>query len=211
MAHQHAGSVADEVLLHNIGEGCAECFALLFDRYCRRVIAVAYRILRDRPEAEDILQEVFLAIYLQSEKFDETRGSVKTWILQFAYFKSLLRRRYLRIRNFYTVEEYSEEQEFHRRPAAEVLGLSAAEWARFVARGIAELTPKQRQVIELVHFDGYTLQETSEIVRETFANTRNYYYRGLKALRTFLNVRSEIKRAAESIGLPANGALRFEP
>ena len=77
--------------------------------------------------------------------------------------------------------------------------------------GIAALGPKQRQVVELVHFEGYTLQETSEIVRETFANTRNYYYRGLKALRTFLNARSELKRAQEKAGLPANGAIRVEP
>ena len=211
MSHLHSESIADEVLVHNIGEGCAECFAILFERYCRQVVSLAVRILRDRPEAEDILQEVFLAIYLQREKFDESRGSVKTWILQFAYFKSLLRRRYLRIRNFYSLEEFSEVQEFHRRAPSQPLGLSSAEWARFVARGIAELTPKQRQVIELVHLDGYTLQETSEIVRETFANTRNYYYRGLKALRTFLNARPEMKPAEESLGLPANGALRFEP
>ncbi|MBZ5683207.1 MAG: sigma-70 family RNA polymerase sigma factor [Acidobacteriia bacterium] len=211
MSHQHSASAADEVLIHNIGEGCAECFACLFERYCRHVVSVAFRILRDRQEAEDILQEVFLAIYLQREKFDASRGSVKTWILQFAYFKSLLRRRYLRIRNFYTQEEFSEEQQFHRRTVSEALGLSSAEWARFVESGIAALGPKQRQVVELVHFEGYTLQETSEIVRETFANTRNYYYRGLKALRTFLNARSELKRAQEKAGLPANGAIRVEP
>ena len=67
--------------------------------------------------------------------------------------------------------------------------------------------PKQRQVMELVHFEGYTLQETSEIVRETLTNTRNYYYRGLKALRTFLRVRTEAKPAAEALGLPKDGSV----
>ena len=82
------------------------------------------------------------------------------------------------------------------------MGLSSTEWTRFVESGIAELSPKQRQVMELVHFEGYTLQETSEIVRETLTNTRNYYYRGLKALRTFLRVRSEVKPAEERLCLP---------
>lgn len=194
-----------------MGGGCQDCFAALFQRYCRSVFSVSFRILRDRPEAEDLLQEVFLAIYQQREKYDASRGSVKTWILQFAYFKSLLRRRYLRIRNFYTQEELSESHEFRRRMPSELMGLSAAEWARFVERGIAALNPKQRQVMELVHFEGYTLQETSEIVRETLSNTRNYYYRGLKALRTFLHVRSTETPAAERLAVPKDGALRFEP
>ena len=211
MSHIHLRSVPDEALVNNIGEGCSDCFALLFERYCRPVFSVSYRILRDRSEAEDLLQEVFLAIYLQRERFDASKGSVKTWILQFAYFKSLLRRRYLRIRHFYTQEELLETYEFRKRSPSELMGLSSAEWARFVESGIAELNPKQRQVMELVHFEGYTLQETSEIVRETLTNTRNYYYRGLKALRVFLRVRSEAKPAEERLGLPKDGALRFEP
>ena len=211
MSHSHANSLSDETLLHNITRGCCECFAVLFERYCRHVISIAFRILRDRQEAEDIAQEVFLAIFLQRERFDQSRGSVKTWILQFAYFKSLLRRRYLRIRKFYIQEEYSESFEFRLRSPSEAVGLSSAEWVHFVESGIASLNPKQRQVMELVHFEGFTLQETAEAIRETFANTRNYYYRGLKALRAYLNSRSTQKRAAETVVPPETGALRFEP
>jgi RNA polymerase sigma-70 factor (ECF subfamily) len=211
MPDLHSLSLSDEALVSCIGSGCSECFAALFQRYCRQVFSVSFKILRDRPEAEDLLQEVFLAIYLQREKFDPSRGSVKTWILQFAYFKSLLRRRYLRIRNFYTQEELVESHDFRRRSPSELAGLSSAEWTRFVECGIASLNPKQRQILELVHFEGYTLSETSEIVRETLTNTRNYYYRGLKALRTFLQVRSQAKPARERLGLPKDGALRFEP
>src|ERR1700741_3811393 len=189
MSHSHANSLSDETLVHNITSGCCDCFAVLFERYCRHVISIAIRILRDRQEAEDIAQEVFLAIFLQRERFDASRGSAKTWILQFAYFKSLLRRRYLRIRSFYTQEELADSQDLRRRLPSDLLGLSSYEWTRFVESGIALLNPKQRRVMELVHFEGYTLQETSEIVRETLSNTRNYYYRGLKALRTFLRER----------------------
>src|SRR5713226_5788788 len=109
--HQHPEPLADDRLLGNIGQGCSDCFALLFHRYFRQVFAVSFKIVRDRAEAEDILQEVFLSIYLQQERFDPSRGSVRTWILQFAYFKSLLRRRYLHIRNFYKHEEVSEARE----------------------------------------------------------------------------------------------------
>jgi RNA polymerase sigma-70 factor, ECF subfamily len=185
--HGHLEALADDALLQNMAEGCADCFALLFRRYCRQVFGITFRILRDRAEAEDILQEVFLAIYQQQERFDPSRGNVRTWVLQFAYFKALLRRRYLRIRNFYKSEEISEAHEVRRTTPSQLLGLSSSEWARYVEAGIGTLNPKQRQVIELVHFQGYTLREAAEVAGETLANTRNNYYRGLKSLRNSLN------------------------
>jgi RNA polymerase sigma-70 factor (ECF subfamily) len=105
-SHENHGFLeSDDALLREMCSGCTECFSMLFHRYCRGVFSIANRILRDPREAEDILQEVFLAIFQQQEKYDASRGSVRTWILQFAYFKALVRRRYLRIRNFYKQEE----------------------------------------------------------------------------------------------------------
>lgn len=206
--HGHAEAVADDDLLRNISQGCSDCFALLFRRYCRPVFAIAFRILRDRAEAEDILQEVFLAIYLQQERFDPARGNVRTWVLQFAYFKALLRRRYLNIRNFYKSEELNEVREVRRIHPSELLGMNASEWARYVETGINGLKAKQRQVIELVHFQGYTLRETSEIAGETLANTRNYYYRGMKALRHFLNEKAAVEKSQDCVVLRSDDAYR---
>jgi RNA polymerase sigma-70 factor (ECF subfamily) len=208
--HEHPNALADEELLRNIGLGCTECFAQLFHRYCRQVFSVSFRILRHRAETEDVLQEVFLSIYLQQERFDPSRGSVRTWILQFAYFKALLRRRYLNVRSFYKHEEVSERREMRRSQPAELLGMSPTEWARYVETGIAALTAKQRKSIELVHFQGYTLQEASEILDETLANTRNCYYRGLKALRTSLQARTAQKTARQTAVLEGNDAYSFE-
>src|SRR5438046_982207 len=192
--HEHFDSLADDKLLRNIVQGCTDCFALLFHRYCRQVFSVSFRIIRDKAETEDILQEVFLSIYLQQERYDPSRGSVRTWILQFAYFKSLLRRRYLRVRHFYNEEELAETREMRGSETSDLMGMSPTEWARYVETGIGTLGIKQRRVIELVHFDGYTLQEASEILRESLANTRNLYYRGLKELRGFLSGKAALKK-----------------
>ena len=90
-------------------------------------------------------------------------------------------------------------------------GMSSGEWARYVETGIATLGIKQRRVIELVHFDGYTLQEASEILRESLANTRNLYYRGLKELKEFLNGKAALKKADETVVLERRkDAFRFE-
>jgi RNA polymerase sigma-70 factor (ECF subfamily) len=210
LSHEHSDSLADDVLLRNIGQGCTDCFALLFHRYCRQVFSVSFRILRDRAETEDVVQEVFLAIFLQQERFDASKGSVRTWVLQFAYFKALLRRRYLNIRSFYKQEEISEARETRTAQSPEFMGMNSAEWARYVETGIAALNAKQRQVIGLVHFEGYTLGETAQELRESLANIRNTYYRGLKELRSFLNVRNAVKSAQEDVILERNDAYRFE-
>jgi RNA polymerase sigma-70 factor (ECF subfamily) len=187
-----------------------DCFALLFHRYCRQVFSVSYRILRDKSETEDILQEVFLSIHLQQQRYDPARGSVRTWILQFAYFKALLRRRYLRIRHFYRDEEVSEARDVRGSEGSELLGMNASEWARYVETGIAALGIKNRRVIELVHFQGCTLHEASEIVRESLANTRNLYYRGLKELKEFLTPKAVLKKVSDGVVLERKDAYRFE-
>jgi RNA polymerase sigma-70 factor, ECF subfamily len=207
--HEHPEPLKDDELLLHIGQGCTDCFTLLFHRYCRQVFCVSYRILRDRAETEDVLQEVFLSIYLQQERFDRTRGSVRTWILQFAYFKALLRRRYLSIRNFYKQEEASELREVRASRSADVFGMSPTEWARYVEAGTAALGEKQREVIELVHFEGYTLRETASLLGETLANTRNYYYRGLKILRSFLTENRPMRKANEDVVLERRDAYHF--
>jgi DNA-directed RNA polymerase specialized sigma24 family protein len=125
LSHEHVDSLADDELLRNVVQGCTDCFALLFHRYCRQVFSVSFRIIRDKAETEDILQEVFLSIFLQQERYDPSRGSVRTWILQFAYFKSLLRRRYLRIRHFYNYEEVSEAREMRGSESHELRGMSS--------------------------------------------------------------------------------------
>src|SRR6267143_6116174 len=141
--------------------------------------------------------EECFALLLQRERFDPAKGSVKTWILQFAYFRSLLRRRYLRVRNFYKQEEIVEGQQIRAGSSESIAGMNRSEWTRFVESGIGKLNARQRQTIEMVHFEGRTLKEAADILRESLANTRNYYYRGLKALRVYLEVTAEAQTARQ--------------
>jgi RNA polymerase sigma-70 factor (ECF subfamily) len=179
--HGHLDAdLSDLVLIRAMQEDCEACFDVLFAKYWKLVFAIAWKILRERSNAEDIVQEVFLTIYLQRDKYDYNRGSVKTWISQFAHFKALLRRRYLQTRELTNLEEFLEfESEFVRVGASQ----GVLERAAFVEECLSGLNPRQRRTIELIHFDGYTLQETSSVLKQSLANTRNIYYRGMKALR----------------------------
>jgi len=178
--HIHSDCADDLVLIQALQEGCEKCFDVLFARYCKLVFAIAWKILRERTDAEDIVQEVFLTMYLQRDRYESSRGSVKTWISQFAHFKALMKRRYIQTRELVNFDESSEFESGLKRFTA-LQGV--LERAAFVEECLAVLNPRQRRTIELVHFDGYTLMETAAVLKQSLANTRNIYYRGMKALR----------------------------
>ncbi len=94
--------VSDEVLMEGLCAGEKEALAQLFRRYARVVRTVAFRILRDGAEADDLLQELFLFINRKCAKFDGSKGSARSWIVQMTYHLAIDRRRYLSSRHFYT-------------------------------------------------------------------------------------------------------------
>ncbi len=173
--------------MNEMRRGDAQALGALFDRYYRLIFDVAKRILRDEGEAEDLMQEVFLEIYRKADLYDPRKGSVKIWLLQYAYHRSFNRRKYLSLRSFYDASPPAALAD--RELAGEWSGrqgLNAQEWRQELERGMDELNNKERQIIESVAFEGLTVREASERIRESFGNGRNHYYRGLKKLRTFL-------------------------
>jgi RNA polymerase sigma-70 factor (ECF subfamily) len=88
-------SLSDEEVMKQVRQGNPDALLILFDRFYRLVLKVALRILRDPGEAEDLMQDVFLEIFDKADQFDAAKGSAKTWILQYAYHRSLNRRQYL--------------------------------------------------------------------------------------------------------------------
>ncbi len=182
--HAHCDASEDADLLHAAQDGCETCFEALFVRYWKLVYAIAWRILRQRSDAEDIVQDVFLILYLQSSKYDPSRGSVKAWIAQFAHFKALIRRRYIQTRGLTNLDELTEfESGLLRFGTSE----GVLERAAFVEECLGGLNPRQRRTVELVHFEGRTLLETAAVLNESLANTRNLYYRAMQTMRAKLS------------------------
>src|SRR6266481_4636134 len=90
--------LSDEKIMLEVQRGSGDAFAVLFDRYHRLVLVTALKIVRDAGEAEEVTQNVFFEIYRVAEKFDPARGSLKVWLLQYAYHRSINRRNYLLLR-----------------------------------------------------------------------------------------------------------------
>ncbi len=174
----------DNQLLQQMRGGNNDAFAVIFRRYHRLVHVTALRILRDAAEAEDLTQSVFLEIYRKAGQFDPARGTLKVWLLQYAYSRSLSRRNYLQARQV-RIENGNENIEesatlwWPMRPPVQ-------ETALLTEQILATLPDAQRETIKMFFFQGLSLKEIAEHRQETFFNVRHHYYRGLKRLRTVL-------------------------
>jgi RNA polymerase sigma-70 factor (ECF subfamily) len=178
---------SDDDLIRDLRAGVPQALSVLFDRYGRLIFDVARKILHDPAEAEDLTQDVLLEIYRKAHQYDSSRGSVKGWLLQYAYHRSYNRRKYLALRRFY--DDYPADGLAETELAGEAhsrQGLTEQEWKQTLSQGMAGLNPTERTIIGLVVFDGLTVREASEQCNETYVNARNLYYRGLKKLRSYL-------------------------
>ena len=180
---------SDESLLTNISAGNRDALALLFRRYAHLVRNVGRRVLRDKTEADDLVQEVFLYIHRKSSLFDSSRGSASSWIVQVAYTQALLRRRRLKSQGFYVsriTDKADESSRVSDRGANydnSVEGLFGRNGWKEIVEG---LTQDQRETFRLHFFEGYTFTEIAEKLGQSYANVRNHHYRGLEKLRRHL-------------------------
>ena len=175
----------DAELLADICADKADALEDLFHRYVRLVNGIAHRILNDRAEAEDVAQDVFLEIYRKAHLYTAERGSVRVWLLQYVYHRTLRRKAVLRRRAGYRGEQIEtlDERAPDRRPRL------TQEECRWVLRtGLAQLPTRQRATIELTCFEDLPLREVAQRLGVSVGCTRHYYYRGLARLQRWARV-----------------------
>jgi RNA polymerase sigma-70 factor (ECF subfamily) len=200
-----ARNLSDESVMEQLRQGDPAALPILFDRFYRLVLKIAMRILRDGGEAEDLMQEVFLEIFMKAAQFDPAKGSLKTWILQYVYHRSLSRRQYLALRNFYDRQQITEgEVSESNSVSGSWRGLTSQEWRRVIEQGLATLNEKQRKTVELACFHGLLLSEIAERTKEPLTNVRHHYYRGLDGLRKFLQAQPNSEEPSRKITREAN-------
>lgn len=185
--------IPDEDLLAQLREGNHNALALLFRRHARIVRSVAFRIVRDAAEADDLVQEVFLFAFRKAALFDPARGSARSWIVRVTRHRAIDRRRHLASRRFYASAELDETLLSIEEPVTDTTSyersIEGSLGAETLKRIEEELTIDQRRTIELYFFDGYTFEEIAERTGQTTGNVRNHYYRGLERIRRLIFAR----------------------
>jgi RNA polymerase sigma-70 factor (ECF subfamily) len=189
----------DAQLVSHLAAGFNDALTVLFERHSAKVFRIARRMLRDDGEAEETVQQVFFDVYRAVKQFDSKKGSFKTWLLQFAYHRSINRREQLQSQRIYDWMELDETS-----PAELFIGagrpfcLQPQETGRLIRQLLSAIKPRQRQAIELTFFEGLTAEEIAKRTGESPAVVRHNLYRGMQKLRSVLLAdRPEPKQAPE--------------
>src|SRR5579863_2022869 len=180
--------LSDEQLIESIVAGRQDALAVLFDRYHRLVFDVAFRIVRDPGEAEEVVQTVFLDIYRAVANFDPAKGIPKVWILQYAYHRALHRKRHLVSNHFYRWEELEAAVEVG---VGRSLKGELPEMVRLAEQMLERLKPRQRTVLEMTYYEGLTAEEIAQRLGVSTHIVRHDLHRGLGALREAIGKRHE--------------------
>ena len=174
---------ADVRLLDRIVARDERAVAELYDRHSRLLFGLILRILRDRGEAEDVLQEVFLAVWNRAETYNVTLGSPAGWLLRIARNRGIDRLRANGVRD--RVVDASQPSESQPTAIADSPESRAAnsEQQRMVARALGALPAEQRDLIEDAYFLGLTHSELAARFRLPLGTVKTRIRTGMLALR----------------------------
>ena len=174
----------DAELLERLRRKDRDAMAALYDAHGRLAFGLAYRVLGDGGEAEDIVQESFLMLWRQSGQLDARRGSVRSLLLTIVHRRAIdaLRRRVGRseraVASFDPIAGASQDPlEFASR----------AEERERVRRALSELPLDQRQAIELTYFGGLTITELATQQAIPLGTAKSRLRLGLNRMRTLLS------------------------
>ncbi|HEV8571511.1 MAG TPA: sigma-70 family RNA polymerase sigma factor [Actinomycetota bacterium] len=151
----------DRELLRRISRGDEEAFRSLFGRYAPTARALALRILRQRFLADETVQEAFLSVWRNPDRYDASRGSVRAWLMSAVHHRAvdLVRREEAhRRRSDSAVADLPAEDPAEQ--AVEAVGVPEERAA--VRAALAELPAEQREVIELMYFEGLSQSKVAE-------------------------------------------------
>jgi RNA polymerase sigma-70 factor, ECF subfamily len=174
--------LADEDLMQLVRRGDAEAFELVYQRHATVAFSLAYRMTQSRNIAEDVVQESFLSLWRSGGRYDQGRGSVRTWVLGIVHNRAIdaLRRTLVHDRRRASDEGIEERFAAPERTDAEV---ARRDEAREVRDALATLPTEQSRVIELAYFGGYSHSEIASMLDTPIGTVKGRMRLGLEKMR----------------------------
>src|SRR5438552_300894 len=179
-------ALSDGDLMRQVAEGSAEALGLLHRRFARLIFGLAVQSL-DRAAAEDLVQEVFLAVWRNARRFDPERGTVRAWVLQITHYRLLNE---LRHRN--------RQPDIVPDPEGLVLadlpandpGPAEATWEQHrravLKSALDELPPSQREALSLAFLEDLTHEQVAAELGLPLGTAKTRIRAGLLKLRSTL-------------------------
>ncbi len=192
-AAAHERARFDAELMRRMGHNDREAFAQLYDRFSRPLFATAVRILGNSADAEDIVQDVFLALWEKAANFQPERGSAFAWAVTLTRNRAIDRVRMRKRRSELLAESTDEDAGIQPSDAGPSSPdeLVFKEQAGGIRAAVAALPAEQQRAVELAFFGGLTQQEIAEKLSEPLGTVKARIRRGLLRLRDTLGGRHD--------------------
>jgi RNA polymerase sigma-70 factor, ECF subfamily len=179
-----AAAAIDMQLMNRLAAGDRDAISDLYDRHAPRIYALAYRILRNGTDAEDVVQEVFSQAWRTAGSYRAERGSVTAWLLVMARSRAIDRLRSRRMS-----EQALDEADYQGLASGDspvTEDLIASERADFVQRALTQLPDDQRRALELAYFEGLSQSEIAAKLRTPLGTVKTRIRAALATLRRSL-------------------------
>ena len=175
----------DKELVAAIAAGDEKSLSELFDRYAGMLTALAHRILKNQPDAEEVLQETFLQVWNQAGRYDAKRSSVSTWLVLIARSRAIdrLRTRQVKQRTAAAAQQENPVQHTSPKGVANVLRLERRSRLR---QELSQLPEEQRRVLEMAFYGGMTQSEIAEQTGIPLGTVKTRTLLAMKKLRAAL-------------------------
>lgn len=179
----HAGE-----LLLRVAEGDQAAFARLYDMLSPRAFGLILRVLVDRSQSEEVLQEVFLEIWQSASRFAPNKGQGRSWVLTIAHRRAVDRVRSAQASTDRDVKAGFRDIGVAHDGVAEEVELRIE--GQRVSEALATLPDPQREAITLAYFGGYSQSEIAALVGAPLGTIKTRMRDGLSRLRVEMGVTS---------------------
>ena len=179
----HIDERSDAQLVTSIARYSEVALAEAYRRHGGAVFGLAKRVLQNAAEAEDVTQEVFVRLWNQPDRFDPTRGSLRSFLLAQAHGRAVDAVRSSSSRRAREARDAMRTAEASYDMQHEVWDLAVAD---HVARAMGELPEQERRAIELAYFDGRTYREVAQLLAEPEGTVKSRIRNGMRRMRAVL-------------------------
>jgi len=185
--------VEERNLILSAKEGNVGAFEQLVQRYDRKVFSIASMYVQSAEDAKDIYQEVFVRVYKGIRKF-QFRSEFSTWLYRITTNVCLSHRARSKRHAHASIDERHDEDEAHGASLKEALAdnrstdqsMVNAEISERVERALESLSPRQRMVFTLRHYEGHKLREIAAAMNCSEGTVKKYLFTATEKMRTML-------------------------
>jgi RNA polymerase sigma-70 factor (ECF subfamily) len=185
---EHVSTVDDPSLVVAVRARSQAALAEAYRRHGGVVWALARRVCRDEHLAEDVTQTVFVDLWSRPERFDGSRGTLRSWLLTQAHARAV---------DLVRSEESRRRRQDRESALAESTveldtGIYVREMADEVRRAVATLPAAERDPILLAYFGGRTYRQAAEMLGQPEGTVKSRIRAGLRSLRSALEAQGVV-------------------